>query len=265
MTNNLIRDYWVSLFIALVVLLLNLTPVIMAAKNKVNLMIAPLEYGLSTVGSRLRGEVDFIQHVRDLNKQTSLVELENAKLESQVARLKELIREVDLASIQQSSVISQKGLMVQVIGRGGEASISIIKVNRGTTSGVALGDVVVAGGDNLVGKVVDVYESTAFIRLVLDSDLKVAALDQDSPNRPKGVVRGQYSTLLIMDKIFQDEQVSIGDTVITSGEDGSFPKGLIIGQVTEVPEATAGVLKQAILESNLDLTKVEEVFILINQ
>jgi rod shape-determining protein MreC len=67
---------------------------------------------------------------------------------------------------------------------------------------------------------------------------------------------------LTLDNVLYADDVVDGDVVITSGTDGLFPKGLVIGQVEKVTrEANAMFLKARIVPA-VDLRRVEEVLLL---
>lgn len=256
------RDYFFTLLIALFLLLINLTPLPSKWRSTFVLATAPLRFGFIQMGRGLAGELAFWGHVRELSSRVSRLEAENSELKSQVVGLKEisLENEVLRRELGLTGGARPQQIQARVVSFGGIETASVLALDRGSVDGVKVDSVVVLAG-NLVGKVVEVADRTSFVRVVLDDDLKVAALDQDSPNRARGVVRGQYSRLMVMDKILKEEEVKVGDTIITSGEDGTFPHGLVIGTVKSVASGPEGLLKVATLESPLKLNRLETVFI----
>jgi rod shape-determining protein MreC len=57
--------------------------------------------------------------------------------------------------------------------------------------------------------------------------------------------------------------VAVGDAVVTSGLAGNFPKGLMVGEITRVDKKGHGVFQYAELAPSVDLTKLEEVFVVM--
>ena len=55
----------------------------------------------------------------------------------------------------------------------------------------------------------------------------------------------------------------VGDIVVVSGLSGNFPKGLKVGEVKHVEKKGHGVFQYAELIPSVDLTKLEEVFIIL--
>src|SRR3989344_3355154 len=137
-------------------------------------------------------------------------------------------------------------------------------INKGKTDGIQVGFPVIYK-NFLVGSVVDVFDYRSVVVLITSPKLSVAALDQTSGSRAKGLVTGNFGTALIMDRILQDEVIAAGDLIVTSGEDGIFESGLILGKVVEVSESQSEPLKKAILTTLLHLTKLESMFVVISK
>jgi rod shape-determining protein MreC len=57
--------------------------------------------------------------------------------------------------------------------------------------------------------------------------------------------------------------VAVGDAVVTSGLAGNFPKGLMVGEIKKVDKKGHGVFQYAELVPSVDLTKLEEVFVVM--
>jgi rod shape-determining protein MreC len=58
------------------------------------------------------------------------------------------------------------------------------------------------------------------------------------------------------------QDVVVGDVVVSSGFGGNFPKGLLIGEIKKVEKDTQGIFQYAELSPSVDLTKLEEVFVI---
>ena len=114
---------------------------------------------------------------------------------------------------------------------------------------------VVSGGAGLVGRVAQVGPRTAEVQLLTDPDSAVAALFQTS--RVTGLVVGQPDGTLRMEYIPQEENVDVGDIVLTSGLGGVLPKGLVIGQVTEVLQMDYALFQSAVVRPAIDLSRLE--------
>ncbi|MDQ7029682.1 MAG: rod shape-determining protein MreC [Ardenticatenia bacterium] len=136
--------------------------------------------------------------------------------------------------------------------------VQAVRIDQGRAQGVEPGmPVITARG--LVGRVIDVGNQWAVVKLLTDESMSVAALDQQS--RAAGVVQGTGDTL-IMRFIPHDQNVEEGDVIITSGLGGNFPKGLVIGTVQSVRQQDIAPYQEATLASPVDFTNLEYVFVI---
>ena len=116
--------------------------------------------------------------------------------------------------------------------------------------------VITAGG--IVGKVLRVYPSTSLVLMINDQSSGVGALLEKS--RLQGVLRGTPNGELILERVMSDEQVVPGDTVLSSGGDQIFPKGLPVGTVSAVSPGREMFLNIRVKPA-ADLSRLEEVLV----
>jgi rod shape-determining protein MreC len=104
-------------------------------------------------------------------------------------------------------------------------------LDHGTDAEVSSGDIVITATGALVGRVEDVGDRWARVRLLTDASLEVTAhvLGTDIG----GLVRVDALDGLVLDLVNKDEAIAEGQTVVTSGDD-RFPAGIVIGTVRAV-------------------------------
>ena len=78
------------------------------------------------------------------------------------------------------------------------------------------------------------------------------------------MVEGMNQQILKLNYVLRQMDVKVGDTVISSGFDGIYPKGLPIGRVSKIVQETSGLFKEIEMESFVDFSKLEEVMIILN-
>lgn len=251
------------LLLSLALIVMGQTPLIIPIRSAAAKITNPLQYGVYRFSKNLKGEFDFISGLRHLRVENLKFGERVLELESQLSNYKELKRESRLLREQlgvSNNDIPQKLILAQIVGRsarGGEAALTI---DKGSSAGVREGAAIVLK-NFLLGEVFLVEPERAAVRLLTDPHFSAAALDQDSPDRARGLVRGQYGTTLVLQKILPTEQLVVGDTVITSGEDGKFGKGFILGTVKRISGQKAEVFREAELELMVDFDSLEEVFV----
>jgi rod shape-determining protein MreC len=194
------------------------------------------------------------------------VRAENRELKQQIAkmRLDEVRLNEDAAQAHRlQSLLAFKEQYIaqtvpaQVVGSCGSDLSRCVYIDKGSNDGLAPDmPVITAGG--IVGKVLHVYPSTSQVLMINDQSSGVGVLLEKS--RLQGVLRGTLNGELMLERVMSDETVSPGETVVSSGGDQIFPKGLPVGTVTSVKPGKEMFLSIKV-KSAADLSRVEEVLV----
>lgn len=189
---------------------------------------------------------------RQLKQQIEQMRLEQVRLSEdaeQAHRLQQLLafREQVIA----------KTVPAQVIGSSGSDLSRSIYIDKGSNEGLAADMAVITAG-GIVGKVLRVYPSTSLVLMINDQTSGVGAMLEKT--RLQGVLKGTPDGAVILERVMSDEQVSPGDTVISSGGDQIFPKGLPVGTVAKVGAGHENFLKIEVKPA-ADLSRLEEVLV----
>lgn len=157
-------------------------------------------------------------------------------------------------------------LPAEVIARDPAHWFETITINKGYADGVTRNMAVVTS-EGLVGNVFFVNRNSSKVMLLTDSRRAVSALVQRSREPGSvGIVEGypEQKGYLRMVNLPPEANIQPGDTVISSGLGGIFPKGLIIGYVLETGKDQYGLLQQAIIKPAVNFNRLEEVFIVMS-
>lgn len=150
-------------------------------------------------------------------------------------------------------------LPARVIAEDASSWFRTVTIDKGSDQGVTEGmPVVVAEG--VVGRVVRSSPRFARVLLITDASSAVASLLQS--NRARGICRGQGERL-VFDFVLRQEEVQIGDRVVTSGMGGVFPKGLVVGTVKSVDRQEFGLFQAIEVSPTVDFSHLEEVLVLL--
>jgi rod shape-determining protein MreC len=112
-----------------------------------------------------------------------------------------------------------------------------------------------------VGQVVEVAAGASKVRLLTDQRSGVSVLIQSS--RAQGVARGTLDGVLEVDFIPEDLAPEIGEVVLTSGMGGVYPKGLVVGEVTEVDTERHRLFPVILVQSRVPVARMEEVLVIL--
>lgn len=151
-------------------------------------------------------------------------------------------------------------ISAEIIGKDPSPWYKTIMVDKGSSEGVEKGfPVVIAEG--VAGIITDVAAHFAKVLLIIDQNSAVDALIQKT--RARGVLKGGPDKCYLQ-YVLRKHEVTVGDTVITSGLDGVFPKGLRIGYVSGVIKQNNGIFQEISVTPYIDFEKIEEVLIILN-
>lgn len=226
-------------------------------------LLTPLESGGTYVMSKISGAWSgYIglrhEHAENQQLRTELarLELRNQQLEGQAA---EAARFARLLGFRQENPSVQM-VVAEVIGASADSSSHTIFINRGDHEGLRRNMAVITP-DGVVGKISETSPHVAQVLLITDKESGVGALLADT--RAHGVVDGTGEPSLQMEFVRGEEKVSLGENIVTSGQDRIFPKDLPLGTVESMK---AGLPFQTIqIEPAAHLDRLEEVFVLLTQ
>ncbi len=130
-------------------------------------------------------------------------------------------------------------------------------LNSGYVQGVKINDPVVYN-NYLVGVVSKVFNNYSKVMLLSNLNISIPVLI----NKTNGILTGSLSTSLTIQDINQLDNISIGDTVLTSGLNGTFPKNLIIGYVSNISGGKSNIFKTVSVDSDVNINNLKYLFIL---
>jgi rod shape-determining protein MreC len=133
-----------------------------------------------------------------------------------------------------------------------------VRISSGERQGVLQGMSVVTP-DGIVGQVIRTTGGYADVALVTDPQSRVGVLVQES--RARGTAAGRGAGPLKLENMLRTEDVKNGDLIVTSGTDGVYPPGLVVGRVANLEKKEHGMFQAADIIPAVDTTKLEEVLV----
>jgi len=147
----------------------------------------------------------------------------------------------------------------EVIASGATPDFRTMTIDKGTHQGVEP-DMAVLAPAGVVGRVVVPSLRAAKVQLLIDRNAAAGALIERS--RAQGVVVGAGDDRLRLEYVSELADVAVGDVVVTSGIDGIFPKGFIIGRV-EALDRSGGAYRRITVMPAVDFSSLEEVLVVL--
>ncbi|SPF40988.1 Rod shape-determining protein MreC [Candidatus Sulfotelmatobacter kueseliae] len=195
---------------------------------------------------------------RELKQQIEQMRLEQVRLTEDAAQAHRLQA---LLAFKEQFVAKTEA--AQVIGWSGSDQSRIIWIDKGQDEGLKR-DMPVITADGIVGKVLLVYKNPSVSQVLLINDQSSGVGVILEKSRLQGVLRGTVNGEVTLERVMSDEQVAPGETVLTSGGDQIFPKGLPVGTVTKVG-AGKDLFLNVKVRPAANLSKLEEVLVLVEK
>jgi len=243
--------------IAVVFLLASFIPALKAPV--LNIAKTPLEL-LVFAGRQAEAFIFFWRNATDNQKLKKEIDAFKQKVSSLQEAEAENKRLKELLLFKQKS--PHKVIAVRVIGRPADNWSSVVIIDKGRYNGIVRGMVAI-NYLGLIGRVIEASEYNSRVMLMNDPNFAVSAIVKRS--RQEGLVAGALGNSLVMRYLPQDADIKAGDEVISSGLTELYPKGLLIGTVTDVGQEFGGLSRYAVVRPAVNLSILEELFIIIQQ
>ncbi len=151
-----------------------------------------------------------------------------------------------------------ESVVARVIAKDVSTEFRAIRINRGESSGIQKSMAVVTN-EGVVGRVLRTTKTTADVVTVLDLLSAVDAIAERS--RARGIVEGKTDEVCQLKYALRTDDIVPGDTLISSGLGGIFPKGIPVGTVSAVNKKMFGISQEVEVRPSVDFSKLEEVLV----
>lgn len=209
-------------------------------------------------------EIDSLLNTYEENKRLKMRLEDFAVLQAEVNTLKTENENLRELVEKEKSLKDYDTIEATVIARNPDQWEEKITINKGSTHGVKK-NMAVMTARGLIGKITLVTPFTSEVELLHNNNpnFRVSAIVQGEKSNYFGLVEGYDvdRNELILKRIDTTFDVKKGDKVITSGLGGIFPKGILIGEITEVTTDDFGLTKTAYVKAAADFSMIEDVIV----
>ncbi len=235
---------------------------VQALRTGVTSVVTPPEKVAHRSGLNVRNLWSAYMELVDTKQENRELLAENQRLKLEQAGLKEDAREgerlQELLAFKQHYVDTT--VPAQVVGTSGTDHGHVLYIDKGSDDGIQL-DMAVITPDGIVGRVRSVSAGTSQVLAINDPTSAAGALLEET--RTRGIVRGDGVGHTQIVNLMPDSRIKPGQTVLTSGGDQVFPRGLPIGTVDRiVVDQDNAPLVDVILKPAANLGQLEEVLVI---
>ena len=232
-----------------------------------NVTVIPLQQGINYVGRWMGDMTDNFETMQQLRS-------ENKKMQEQVDSLMtennylqeeryELERLQELYKLD-SNYAEYEKTAAHVIGSDSGNGFSTFTIDKGSQDGIAV-DMNVMAGSGLVGIVVEVGPTWAKVRSIIDDSSNVSGMVLSTSDRC--IVSGDLSLMndgqIRFEQMENNEnQVSVGDQIVTSYISDKYLQGILIGYVSEVTVDSNNLTRSGYITPAVDFKNIQEVLVI---
>jgi rod shape-determining protein MreC len=223
---------------------------------------SPFQRGATFVIKTVQGTFQQYVFLINLEEENRMLKQKIGELQEQNYRMKEMKlaneRLRKLLQFREKNPSSMIG--AEVIGQDPSSWFKSVTIDKGERDGVKKGMAVISSA-GVIGQILKTASHYAIVLLLTDYNSAIDSIVQRT--RAKAIVEGKGENRCQLKYLLRADEVAVGDVVVTSGLGGNFPKGLMIGEVKKVDKKGHGVFQYAELVPSVDLTQLEEVFVIM--
>jgi rod shape-determining protein MreC len=227
-------------------------------------IIGPLQTAVAKVsnfGSSIWENYIALLHVREENAQLrqELQQYKGANIQYREA-LATNMRLQKLLELKES--LPPPTLTAEIIGKDPSLWFRTFTINRGSSDGVQKGMPVVTV-EGVVGQVLTSSPNYSKVLLAIDPNSAIDVITQKT--RVQGIAKGLGRDAFALHYVLKSAVVEDGDFILTSGLGGVFPKGLMVGTVSEVRKSRRGMFQDIEIRPAVDFTQLEHLIIIMKK
>lgn len=234
--------------------------------NVIGIVSTPVQGTASTAARWLEGVYNYAFRYDQMEEKLAQAEQELADVRAQLRESQDALAENEHLRAALDLVEEKKDLKLMdvTVTEGSSTSWeSTMQISKGANGGIEKGDVVITGTGYLVGVVQEVGSNWARMITIIDPNISVSAnvyrtgdtvmLESDLDMMEQGKCKLTY--------LGEDVSFISGDEVLTSGANGTYPSGLVIGYVESLQAAPSGLERYAVVKPAAELESLGTLFV----
>ena len=227
----------------------------------ISLVTSPVQYGISSAIKKIKTIWTSYIYLINVNMENTLLKNNIEKLREDNNQLKEALllnnRLKEMLAFKQEAAPTAGA--ASVIGIESSGWIKTITINKGVSDGIGR-DMVIVTPLGIAGRIIDAQSTTSKAILVTDPRCTIDVIVQRS--RVKGITGGNGADRLVLKYVRHEDDVQVGDILISSGLGGIFPKGMPVGEVVRVEKGEDNFFMDVEVKPSADLKRLEDVLII---
>jgi len=205
---------------------------------------------------------EFLQKKQELINENRFLKEENLKLKEKLICFDSLKEENEELKQALETGLFEKFNLVAARASFQNPSEQIIIINKGQKDKIEKGMPVIVSGKTLIGVVKDVYAESSLVRLLTNSESKIAVKFGEQKTRAEASGIGE--PFLVLSLIPREVEIKPGELVTTLGSGRKIPSGLLVGEIQSVGEGDVKPYQEAIITPPVACQDIDFVFLVLD-
>lgn len=237
-----------------------------AGSSLIGIIVSPFQKAANAISSGVSSFFDGFKSAESYQQQIEALEDEISSLKGQLVDYEKTKQEnqqyEEYLDIKEQNP-DFEFISAEVIASDPADLFSTITISKGTLDGVSVDDPVIKG-DYLVGVVAQVGATSSVVNTILNPKVNVSAYEirTKASGSVSGDIKLSEEGLCKMGYLHRDTGILPESTIVSSGVGGIFPRGLIVGNVTEVKDSEYDISAYAVVKPGVDISNVKDVFVI---
>ena len=251
------------ILLSIFLILLSFSKVDLYLRLPFEFVLNPIQFGFVSIGKEVKNISSFFTNISKVREENLELLKQKALLEANLVNYADIQSENSLLreqlNVKLDNLENREYLIANVIGNSSDRTKSSVIIDKGEIDGVTEGMNIILG-KHLIGFVSKVYLARSVVSLITSPNMTATVLTLNSGT--EGILSGEFGTSVVMTRILPDENIEIGDLIVTSGADGKFERNLIVGSVSRIDEDPSKTFRNAQLDILVNLNLLNKVFVL---
>lgn len=231
----------------------------------------PMQEGINTVGAWITDKAEGFKNLSEVMSENEALKKQVNELTSELNTIN--LEQYELQSLRELLELDQKypsyeKVAANVIGKDSSNWFSNFTINKGTNDGIDI-DMNVIAGSGLVGIVTDVGPNYATVTSIITDTVKVSGMVTTTSDNlvVNGSLQNMNENMVIefSDLNDSDNEVQIGDPIVTSYISDKYQQGILIGYISSLEMDSNNLTKSGTITPAVDFEHIEEVLVILDK
>jgi rod shape-determining protein MreC len=234
-------------------------------------VFVPMQRGINTVGLWMSDKADSLKQLNDVMAENEALKEQVDSLTTELNTI--MLEQYELDNLRELYELDQKypsyeKVAANVIGMNGINWFSQFTIDKGSEDGIEVGMNVIAGS-GLVGIVSGIGKNYSTVTAIINDSTKVSGMVTTTSDNliVSGSLQQMNENMVIEFSNLgdNDDEVQIGDPVVTSYISDQYQQGILIGYISTLKTDSNNLTKSGTITPAVDFEHIEEVLVILNQ